>query len=522
MNLIKTGHDAFICKQALFHKGYIDYLEGNESHLTDVTRLSSRSPLLNRVYHARFVVIHQLLSKSLQACRKVSNNSQLLILGAGLDTSIDKYDTKRFKVDLSIPASNISPKSIFIEGNLNNISVVFDRLQANGFNNMLPTVVLLECVLSYLSADSVDSILEYISHELPSVLILLYDPILPKPCVTNGYSTAMLEHFQSQGAPLLSVHESPEDILHRMKRNGWDNILCGTMSQALASLVTAKNRRILAELEPFDEFAALAILHRSYAVTLASTSSNLFVDCLCDIYKEVTESIRPIGTDVVFGEVKKYFTQYGVSGSFSPSLEEGNASAALLAVIAQSLETKSLQTEFHIRVALTSDLPAICELIRSNLEVQARKYNAVRRHVNSALKKLSQQTKLDGVLLMLVVTANGLAVGDADAVHSNASAPVACGALSVAGEATGVGRLLYFSVDPRFLRRGLAGTLLDVLLKYGKSVGLTQIALSTIADLTAARCMYRSRGFEEMAVSSLSDGCEMCEMQIDLSLSPSL
>lgn len=269
----KTANEALTCKQAAF--GY-----GEEY-------VSRKTPLLNRVYRTRGLIMHKLVSAAINELKKLHEmcDVQLVILGGGLDTSYDLYRSKVFVVDFEDiinkrKASYQSPLPAHVQliaGDLCHTEEIKTCLLQSGLHFSAPTVILVECVLGYVDHDSCDRLLQMLANELLNSFIVLYDPVLPhgNPEI-DGFAQLMYDKFSERGAPLLSCARTVEEYGDRLTSAGWAHVLTASVNEAQLLFLNKEERTKVSTVEPFDEFASLALLQNCYAVCVASTHAANF------------------------------------------------------------------------------------------------------------------------------------------------------------------------------------------------------------------------------------------------------
>ena len=270
------------------------------SHPSIAWGTGRQTPLLNRFYHARSKLVHRMVSYSIDTLALSKQHGvQLLMLGAGLDTSLEiacnecTHVTTIFAVDLpeviearQRVATSVNNKGvILVSADLRDVKTLWQRLQDQCFNCAIPTVVLLECVLCYIDTSHVTSLLSSLSENLHGgAMMVLYDPIVPhnhssldSHKTSHGYSHMLYSKFKERGAPLLHCLDSIESYQNFIQSCcHWPHVTCYNIHDALRCFFTAVEREIPCTAEPFDEFNALALLNRMYGVTLAGNDGVSF------------------------------------------------------------------------------------------------------------------------------------------------------------------------------------------------------------------------------------------------------
>lgn len=275
--VMKTAVEALTCKSAAL---------GNKESIDGSSAAHRKTPLLNRIYHTRSKLMHKLVSCGLEAFKGYSGTlaePQLLLLGAGLDTSYNSYTSSAYGVDfahvISQRASIASDKPAIklIVGDLREVDVLLGDLEGAGFNVTVPTVVLLECVLSYVEPIAAQRLLSTLSKRLHNATMVMYDPVLAYNDVnSNGLARMMQEKFAERSAPLLSCAHSVAQYMSNLRQAGWNHVTAASVNQAAQLYLSAAERRANVLSEPFDEFASLALLQNCYAVAVACTHDQSF------------------------------------------------------------------------------------------------------------------------------------------------------------------------------------------------------------------------------------------------------
>lgn len=272
---MKTAVEALTCKSAALR---IEKADGGAPY--------RKTPLLNRVYQTRSCLMHKLVASGLKATEHNSNAgrmSQLLILGVGLDTSYNTYCDRTFAVDFAEvieqqAANHVDGRSVnLVVGDLRQSDVVLDDLLKVGFDPSIPTVILLECVLSYVDPVAAQTLLSALTMRLANATLIMYDPVLPfQNAHSAGLAVMMHLKFEERGAPLLSCARSVEEYGNNLRQTGWKHVTALSVNQAAQLFLSAAERKASVLSEPFDEFASLAMLQNYYAVGVASTNEGVF------------------------------------------------------------------------------------------------------------------------------------------------------------------------------------------------------------------------------------------------------
>ena len=267
--VVKTASDAIACKQSLVSTGY----SVRCSDYCTQTSLIKRSPLTNRLYYARCSVVR----RCVEMISSAFDMYQLLVLGCGHDDTytVTHSSAKIYYVDLPeiIPICSSAGNVHKICCDLNKPLCLFPLLSVHSFDFATPTIVILECVLGYLDPAANQTLLVELQRRISKCSIVLYDPIASH---TSSYTASLLKHFRAHNATLRSVYPTSYSLYSTLRNAGWRHILSMNMYQALELFCAPSERRVECSVEPFDEYAALAALHKIYHVSIISNSLYIF------------------------------------------------------------------------------------------------------------------------------------------------------------------------------------------------------------------------------------------------------
>lgn len=274
--VVRTASDAIICKQSLINAGYsIEHKSQQQTYQT------KRSALTNRLYFARCKVV----LRCVDMLSSIHSSCQLLVLGSGHDetyTSSQKGNIYYVDLPAVIPTCSSEHNVHKISCNLNNPSALFPLLTSHHFDYSQPTIVIFECVLGYLNANASQALLTDLQRRIPHCAIVLYDPIAAP---TSSYTSSLLAHFTSHNAALHSIFPTSYALYSCFRVAGYNHILTMNMHQAMELLLSSQERRISSTIEPFDEFAALAALHRMYHTSIITNDHTIFHTLLHRIHE---------------------------------------------------------------------------------------------------------------------------------------------------------------------------------------------------------------------------------------------
>lgn len=254
-----------------------------------------RSPLINRGYFVRARSIGLVLEAF--CSRMKSKSCQVLSLGAGFDTSFFRLkalevlperchyyevdfplvvkrkceivaSTPQLSALVGVPTGHNSWANYrVIAQDLADINSLQAALVDSGINFELPTLVLAECVLSYLDVRESDAVITWTARAFSNCVLVVYEQIYP----SDGFGIVMLDHFAKLGSPLKSLHEYPDppSLQRRYLSHGYEKCTCVGMNDFFAWLDDGERKRIRS-LEPFDEFEEWHEKCNHYVLALAT------------------------------------------------------------------------------------------------------------------------------------------------------------------------------------------------------------------------------------------------------------
>ncbi|RQM25978.1 hypothetical protein B5M09_000809 [Aphanomyces astaci] len=277
---------------------------------------------IHRGYYLRHIAVERAVSLFLQAATDHHGDGrpvQIVSLGAGFDTLFfrlaGKTDTghppvRMFEVDCeSISSQKVallkaSPSTFFgangqvtatdtttlaatvrhDNGNtstyvafacdLGNVTLLARHLAAHGLDPTLPTLVLAECVLAYLTPEASTSLLRWAAEAVAECMFVAYDPIGLTDSSTFGVQ--LQQYFDNKGCALrsASIMPSVQGYTRLLRHVGWRCIRLGHMNAIYDALTTSTERRRVNTLEPFDELEDWVLTNHHYGVLVASNNMN--------------------------------------------------------------------------------------------------------------------------------------------------------------------------------------------------------------------------------------------------------
>ncbi|XP_042336692.1 leucine carboxyl methyltransferase 1 isoform X2 [Sceloporus undulatus] len=296
-----TCDDASQCKRFAVNMGYwqdpyIEYFVRQPKE--------RKAPEISRGYYARVQGVGRLLKAFLQ---KTKCNCQIINLGAGMDTLFWKLKDenllprKYFEVDFpSIVARKIhsikskpplskpimeshSGESLLIDAHsldssryaiigadLRELPKLEENLKKCNMDPQLPTLVMAECVLVYMSPEHSVSLLKWVSGMFPTAMFINYEQVN----MSDRFGQIMIENLQSRKCSLAGVEacKSLETQKERYLHNGWERANAIDMVMVYNCLPPDDIKRIEA-LEFLDEKELLEQLMQHYCLSWATKDS---------------------------------------------------------------------------------------------------------------------------------------------------------------------------------------------------------------------------------------------------------
>jgi len=268
----------------------------------------SRAPLINWGYYIRYKSLELSFEKAVQFLSSKGTPFQILSIGAGFDTTyfnvqqkikpenltffeIDLPSNVERKVKLIFNSEKCQPliwRKTMYENDGKTINTDTYRLFACDlsdtrqlerslrsfkFDFSLPTLVLSECVITYMKEKDSTKLVEFLGDKLENAGFFVYEQCLPD----DGFGAFMVEHFKRISSPIhgLARFKTPEEQVLRYLGAGWSKCKVHTLSSIFLQLPPTEIERIR-HLQLFDEYEEF-FLKCSHYFILVATKGN------CDI-----------------------------------------------------------------------------------------------------------------------------------------------------------------------------------------------------------------------------------------------
>ncbi|CAH0478554.1 unnamed protein product [Peronospora belbahrii] len=368
-------------------------------------------------------------------------------------------------------------------------------LNTAGADRSLPTLMLGECLLSYLAPEKGTMLLQWLGEAFSSGSIALYDPIRlqtsedddsekavsastrPKR-QSDAFSSTLQRYFAVKGCTLRGVqgYQTAADHCRRLLACAyWKKCCILDMNGVFAACTTAEEKHRLALLEPFDEYADWTMCNAHYAIYLAGNCKNQDKDGL-----EWTSCFVP--------RVQQH--RYLLTGCVTPQ-REGLSET----VIIRSFQRDDLVTVRSLFESTHLDLPkrsrAVCQFVANRLRGPSGDMFDV--------YQAFQTPNSAGILAsgFWVAEVGGVVVGCAGLK------PLTISSHQVNHEEERhSAELCRLCVAPAFRRCGVASALVRAVEDFAISCGaFNEICLDTIEVMEAAQHLYRALGYVEQPES---------------------
>uniref|UniRef100_A0A3B3YKI7 Leucine carboxyl methyltransferase 1 n=1 Tax=Poecilia mexicana TaxID=48701 RepID=A0A3B3YKI7_9TELE len=238
-----TCDDATTCKRFATSKGY-----WKDSSLQYFVRSvgERKAPEINRGYYARVQGVNLLLDAFL---KKTQGHCQVINLGAGLDTTFWRLQEE-----------NLLPRKLF--------EVDFPTVVARKIHHIkLPTLLLSECVLVYMSPAQSSSLVHWAAQTFHTAMFINYEQVN----MSDRFGQVMIENLQRRRCALAGVElcQSLDSQKERFLRAGWDQANALDM-MAVYSVLPQDDVARIERLEFLDEKELLQQLLQHYCICWAT------------------------------------------------------------------------------------------------------------------------------------------------------------------------------------------------------------------------------------------------------------
>ncbi|KAM0202925.1 hypothetical protein ACHAPQ_001137 [Fusarium lateritium] len=145
-----------------------------------------------------------------------------------------------------------------------------DRSEINlpGLRTDIPTLLLSECCLCYLSVTEASDVINFFGSRIPNLATIIYEPIRPDDAFGKMMvSNLAARHIQM---PTLQTYPTPEDQRARMSKAGFEMVHYMTIEDIWKTWVPPEEKQRVDSLEGLDEVEEWKLLAAHYIVLWAS------------------------------------------------------------------------------------------------------------------------------------------------------------------------------------------------------------------------------------------------------------
>ncbi|KAF5624854.1 leucine carboxyl methyltransferase 1 [Fusarium sp. NRRL 52700] len=137
-----------------------------------------------------------------------------------------------------------------------------------GLRTDIPTLLLSECCLCYLTTTEASDVINFFSSRISSLGTIIYEPIRPD----DAFGKMMISNLAARRIqmPTLQMYQTPEDQRARMNKAGFEMVHHMTIEGIWQNWVSTDEKRRVDLLEGLDEVEEWKLLAAHYIVVWAS------------------------------------------------------------------------------------------------------------------------------------------------------------------------------------------------------------------------------------------------------------
>jgi [phosphatase 2A protein]-leucine-carboxy methyltransferase len=137
-----------------------------------------------------------------------------------------------------------------------------------GLRTDLPTLVVSECCLCYLSPEDASRVLAYFGSQIPNLAIAIYEPTRPD----DSFGRIMVSNLAARHIrmPTLDVYREPRDQEDRLRQAGFDLVRHMTIEDCWEMWIAPEEKERVDSLEGLDEVEEWKLLAAHYVVVWGS------------------------------------------------------------------------------------------------------------------------------------------------------------------------------------------------------------------------------------------------------------
>lgn len=302
---IDSIYNKYIChKLGYINDKYIELFYNNISNNHNNNNNYINSPLINRGYYTRIYTIYNIIIDFINCCKQYNKLCNVIILGSGYDTTYYKlydnnyiqYISQYIEIDFDIqiykkckiiyryknnifqflqPLNNNSNKYCteyngytLLSCDLRNIEQLKRQLHSiNKLDYTLPTIVISECVLIYMSSIHSNNIVKYFSEEFNNNLLFIdYTPIQPN----TQFGRTMQYNMIQRNCELLSYNTFPtiDTYIQRYIQYNYTSGCGYTMYDIYNKYINKQDKQRIEYIEKLDEYEEWNIIMNHYCINI--------------------------------------------------------------------------------------------------------------------------------------------------------------------------------------------------------------------------------------------------------------
>ena len=169
---------------------------------------------------------------------------------------------------------NLGPNLTLFGSDLrNNTNDIVNKLTSIGFNPLLPTLILTECVLVYIEKVVTEKLINAFASSISNVAWVTYDMVNPM----DSFGKTMCKNLRDAGFNIPGFLEYPtiESQIQRFQLNNFEKVKTMSMLAAFQCLLTSEDKARIARIEHLDEIEEFELIMSHYTLTTAVKGSIL-------------------------------------------------------------------------------------------------------------------------------------------------------------------------------------------------------------------------------------------------------
>ncbi|CAM9291315.1 unnamed protein product [Lampetra fluviatilis] len=286
-----TNDSSILSKVSMATAGYVQ--DQLLAHFTcEAQSQWRRSPLINRGYYVKAKAVDYVLTRFLEQTR-AEPRTQMVSLGAGFDTAYFRLKSEArlgravvFEVDFPAVARRkaalirqspellalLSPGQVadycLLGVDVTRLRELEESLVGTGLDPAAPTLLLSECVLTYVDANRASALIGWAAERLVAATFVAYEQAHPG----DVFGSVMMNHFSRLRSPLRALRRFPtRHAQHaRYLSQGWERCESVDINEFYLNVLPVEERARVEHLELFDEHEEWHLKCSHYFILVAS------------------------------------------------------------------------------------------------------------------------------------------------------------------------------------------------------------------------------------------------------------